>query len=241
MKELTRNAITEFQVNLKGVKEQYMGSITEVDSNKPEQQILEEFARILFLKESTAPRKPPKIILMGPPGVDTRQHANSVAQKYKLINLDLDQVCKDLVRRQGDNPNAAQLRQLIKNGEPIPDDIAMDLLKQRLSMLDCKTNGWILQGAPTSDDQISMLKELDQQPNLFVTLEMSDHLIYEKLEQRRFDPVTNTFHFVLQENIQSDKILERLVHRYDDQHPQIKKKLLEYRAFKQLIDQEYST
>ena len=79
MKMISRNAITEYQVNLKGVKDQFMGSITEVDSNKPEQQILEEFARILFLKDSSAPRKPPKIILMGPPGVETRQYANSIA------------------------------------------------------------------------------------------------------------------------------------------------------------------
>ena len=86
-----------------------------------------------------------------------------------------------------------------------------------------------------------MLKELDQQPNLFITLEMSDHLIYEKLEQRRFDPITNKFHFVIQEGIHDDRILTRLVHKYDDQHPQIKKKLLEYRAFKQLIDAEYSS
>jgi len=161
MHQITKNAITEYRVNIQGVKDQYNGSITEVDSNKAEQKILEEIARILFLKESSAPRKPPKIILMGPPGVDMRQHANDIAGKYKLINLDVDQICKDLVRRQGDNPNAAQLRQLIKNGDPIPDDIAMDLLKQRLSMLDCKTNGWILQGAPTSDDQITMLKELE--------------------------------------------------------------------------------
>ena len=84
------------------------------------------------------------------------------------------------------------------------------------------------------------MKELDQQPSLFMTLEMSDHLIYDKLEQRRFDPLTNRYHYVLQENIHDDKILERLVHKYDDKHPQIKKKLLEYRAFKQLIDAEYN-
>jgi 2-phosphoglycerate kinase len=133
MHTLTKNAITEFKVNMQGVKEQFMGSIIEVDSNKPEQKILEEIARILFLKESQAPRKPPKIILMGPPGVDTRETALELASKYKIVNLDIDQICKDLVRRQGDNPNASQLRQLIKNGEPIPDDIVMDLLKQRLS------------------------------------------------------------------------------------------------------------
>ena len=161
MKMISKNAITEYKMNLQGVKDQFVGSIIEVDANKPEQKILEEIARILFLSESDAPRKPPKIILMGPPGVDTREYANDISQKYKLINLDVDMICKDLVRRQGENPTAGQLRQLIKNGEPIPDDIAMDLLKQRLSMPDCKINGWILQGAPTSDDQISMLKEID--------------------------------------------------------------------------------
>lgn len=65
-------------------------------------------------------------------------------------------------------------------------------------------------------------------------------MIYDKLEQRRYDPVTNKYHYILNENIHDDAILDRLVHKYDDQHPQIKKKLLEYRAFKQLIDAEYS-
>jgi len=48
---------------------------------------------------------------------------------------------------------------------------------------------------------------------------MSDHLIYEKLEQRRFDPVTNKFHYVLNEKIMDDEILDRLVHKYEDRHP----------------------
>lgn len=99
MHSLARNAITEFRVNLQGVKDQFMGSLIEVDANQAEQKILEEIVRILFLKDSLAPRKPPKIILMGPPGVETRMHANNLAQKYKLVNLEVDQICKDLVRR----------------------------------------------------------------------------------------------------------------------------------------------
>ena len=65
-------------------------------------------------------------------------------------------------------------------------------------------------------DQINMLKEFDQQPNLFISLDMSDHLIYEKLEQRRFDPITNKYHFILSENITDEAILNRLVHKYED-------------------------
>ena len=106
MHALSRDAITEYRVNLQGVKEQFMGSIIEVEANKPEQKILEEIARILFLKESKAPKKPPKIILMAPPGVDTKAHALTMAYKYNLVNVEVDVVCKQLIDKQGDNPVA---------------------------------------------------------------------------------------------------------------------------------------
>ena len=83
-----------------------------------------------------------------------------------------------------------------------------------------------------------MMKELDPQPSLFVNMEMSDHLIYEKLEQRRYDPYTKKYHFVLYEGITDEKILDRLVHKFEDQHPQIKKKLIEYRHLKQAVNDE---
>jgi len=107
-------------------------------------------ARLLQLKESDAPKKPPRIILIAPPGVDLIQHADYISQKYKLINIDIDQLTKDFIRREGEN--ASDLRQMLKNGETIPDDTAIKLLRERLEMPDCKTNGWILRGVPTTID-----------------------------------------------------------------------------------------
>jgi adenylate kinase family enzyme len=107
-------------------------------------------------------------------------------------------------------------------------------------MPDCKTNGWILMGAPSSIDQINMLKEFDQQPSIFISLDKSEHLIYENLEQRRFDPVTNKYHYIFNENLTDEVILNRLEHNVEDHHPYIKKKLIEYRAFLNLILGEYS-
>ena len=110
---------------------------------------------------------------------------------------------KDYIRREGDA--VADIRQLLKNGEPIPDELAVRLLKQRLDMPDCKTNGWVLMGAPTNLDQISMMKEFyNQQPNYIITMDLSDHIIFEKLEQKRFDPVTNREYFILSENIKDE-------------------------------------
>jgi adenylate kinase len=205
---IARNAITEYHVNIQGVKEQFMGNVIEIDGNKSKKKIVEEMARLLTLKDSNAPRKPPKIIMMGPPGVDLREHASTLSGKYKLIYIDSDQLVKDFIRREGEQ--AHDLRQVLKNGDMIPDDHVIRCLRERLEMPDCKTNGWILQGAPTTVDQIGMLKELNLQPSLVITLDMSDHLIYEKLEQRRFDPVTNKYHYILSENVRDEAILARL-------------------------------
>jgi hypothetical protein len=42
------------------------------------------------LKDSKAPRKPSKIILIGTPGVDLREHAEYISNKYKLIDINID-------------------------------------------------------------------------------------------------------------------------------------------------------
>ena len=101
--QIAKNSITEYHVNIQGVKEQFMGNIIEIDGNKSKKKIVEEMARLLLLKDSQAPRKPPKIIMMGPPGVDLREHASSLAQKYKLIYIDSDQLVKDSIRREGES------------------------------------------------------------------------------------------------------------------------------------------
>ena len=65
-------------------------------------------------------------------------------------------------------------------------------------MPDCKTNGWILLGSPLTLEQLNLKKEFyGQTPSLVVAMDMSDHLIYEKLEQRRWDPVTNKEYYIL--------------------------------------------
>ena len=98
--------------------------------------------RLLHLKKSNAPRKPPMIIMMGPPGVDLKENSNHVAMKYNLCNIDPDQLVTDYIKKDGDG--AAELKNFIKNGEPVPDEIGMRMLKTRLDMPECKKNGWIL-------------------------------------------------------------------------------------------------
>lgn len=67
-----------------------MGNIIEIDGNKSKKKIVEEMARLLTLKDCNFPKKPARIIMMGPPGVDLREHATTLSTKYKLIQIDYD-------------------------------------------------------------------------------------------------------------------------------------------------------
>lgn len=64
----------------------------------------------------------------------------------------------------------------------VPDELVMELVKERLSRPDCAINGWILDGCPSTEEQISKLKDLGFSPQLVVELDLSDSLVYEKLE-----------------------------------------------------------
>ena len=94
------------------------GLITELDGGKSEQQILEEIVRVLKLKRTKAPRKPQRVILLGPPGSQTEQQAVKIAEKYKLVYVQVTQMLKDAIRREGDTPLAQDLATKLHNNEP---------------------------------------------------------------------------------------------------------------------------
>ena len=75
-----------------------------------------------------------------------------------------------------------------------------------------------------------------------ITLEISDELVYKRLEQRRFDPVTGKHVMLLEEGkpLPSKQVLQRLILDPQDSHPVIKRRLLDYRNLVPTIENEYS-
>jgi adenylate kinase family enzyme len=49
--------------------------------------------------------------------------------------------------------------------------LIIDLVKTRLEKPDCKINGWILDGCPTTNEQIAALNDLGIMPSLVITLD----------------------------------------------------------------------
>lgn len=59
---------------------------------------------------------------------------------------------------------------MICNVTIVPDDIIINLVKERLEKPDCKINGYILDGCPTTAEQIAKLADLGITPSLVVAL-----------------------------------------------------------------------
>mmetsp|Transcript_22934 Transcript_22934/g.17382 ORF Transcript_22934/g.17382 Transcript_22934/m.17382 type:complete len:219 (+) Transcript_22934:358-1014(+) len=176
---LARNALTEYKINIEGVKEVCKGQIVEMDGNKAEAIVLEDIARMLKLNKSNGPRRPPRVVLLGPPGSGKQEIAEKIAQKYSLTYVKVSAMVKDYMRKEEEacgnlgedrkkkqkvSQKVQELQHRIIHMGTFPDELVLQLVVERLSKPDCAVNGWILDGCPTSPEQIQRLKELNLAP-----------------------------------------------------------------------------
>ena len=111
--KLAKNALLEYNLNIEGVKKICQGMVTVLRSQEEEMLLVEEVVRIMKLKDTNAPRRPQRIILMGSPGSQKEQYALKVAEKYNLVYVQVSQLLKETMRRNGDNDFARQLRSYV--------------------------------------------------------------------------------------------------------------------------------
>ena len=102
---------------MEGVKKVCRGFITELEAREDKNLVLEEIARILRLKDTKAPRRPQRVILMGPPGTEKESIALRVAAKYQLVYVQVTQLVKDAIRRERNTPFAKDLANRLRNFE----------------------------------------------------------------------------------------------------------------------------
>ena len=77
--------------------------MTELPSSDDENRVVEEINRILKFKNTNAPRRPQRIILMGSPGSKKEQFALRIAEKYQVVYVQVQQLIKEVARRNDDN------------------------------------------------------------------------------------------------------------------------------------------
>lgn len=97
-----------------------------------------------------------KIVLLGAPGCGKGTQAEKISKEYNIPHISTGEIFRDNIKRK--TPLGVQIDELIKAGKFCPDELTIEIVKDRLSKPDCE-NGYLLDGFPRDLVQAKALKE----------------------------------------------------------------------------------
>lgn len=133
------------------------------------------------------------------------------------------------------------IKNAVEAGEPIPDEIMLRLVDQRIRMSDCNVNGWVLDGFPQTETQVNLLKSMSVKPSNVIMFEQSQDESIRRLSNRRLDPRTGIQYNVEIDPPKSDVILNCLVKKQEDSEVLVRKRYQQFQENMSLLEESFKT
>jgi adenylate kinase len=123
-----------------------------------------------------------RVILLGCPGAGKGTQAKFITDKYGIPQISTGDMLRATVA--AGTPLGLLAKQVMDSGKLVPDDIIIELVKERIQQPDCH-NGFLLDGFPRTLPQAEALRQ--QQINLDIVIEIavSDEEIVQRLSYRQ--------------------------------------------------------
>ena len=122
-----------------------------------------------------------RLIFLGPPGAGKGTQAVKLAEFYQIPHISTGALLRDAVAQQTELGKQAQ--DYMDKGELVPDDLILNMVRDRLSQPD--VTGWILDGFPRNVSQAEfldkLLVEIHQECDYAVNLEVPDVVLIDRL------------------------------------------------------------
>lgn len=103
-----------------------------------------------------------RLIFLGPPGAGKGTQAQALALAHSIPHISTGDILRHAVAQQTELGKKAQ--GYMDRGELVPDELILDLVRDRLSYPDVQA-GWILDGFPRTVNQATFLEQLLQEIN----------------------------------------------------------------------------
>jgi adenylate kinase len=131
------------------------------------------------------PVVPLNVLLLGVQGSGKGTQAKRIADEYGLAHIATGDILRTAI---GDgSPLGTRVKPILESGELVPDDLMIELIRERLQSQDAE-QGFILDGFPRTMPQAealdSMLAEIGRPLSVVFELQVPDEVAIERLHRR---------------------------------------------------------
>lgn len=171
-----------------------------------------------------------KIILIGAPGAGKGTQATFLKENYKIPQISTGDMLRGAVK--GKTDLGLRAEGFMNQGLLVPDNLIIDLVKQRINEDDCK-NGFLLDGFPRTIPQAQAMIDAKISIEYVIEVAVPDNEIVNRLTGRRIHLASGRIYHVthnppIKDGI-DDVTGEPLIIRDDDNESTIIKRLKTYR------------
>mgnify|MGYP001852097752 FL=1 len=166
-----------------------------------------------------------KIILLGAPGSGKGTLAKKISRDFGLPQISTGDLFRAIVKL--DSPLANRVKEIMASGGLVPDEITIEMVKDRIEKSDCE-KGFILDGFPRTVAQAKALEDFAKIDSV-ILVELPNETIIERLSSRRTCPKCGEI-YSIEDNPEQvcKKCNTPLIQRDDDKPDTIKHRLEVY-------------
>jgi adenylate kinase len=172
-----------------------------------------------------------KIIFLGAPGAGKGTQAEVVSKRFAIPTISTGAIIRAAIAAK--TPTGVKAKEFIEKGNLVPDEVVIDIVKERLAESDCK-GGFILDGFPRTVPQAIALENMGIAIDAVVSLEVPSEAIVERMSGRRVCNRCGASYHVQynpsKDGVHCDSCGEALTTRADDEPSVVLSRLEVYRT-----------
>src|SRR5829696_8949768 len=173
------------------------------------------------------------IVLMGAPGAGKGTQARLLQERLHLPQISTGDIFRAL--KHAETPLAQEVRDIMNRGQLVPDELTIQLVKERTAQDDSK-DGYILDGFPRTTGQARSLEKLAAEQNneiVAVLIDVPLDLLEKRMTGRRNCPVCHEIYNIYFKPPRNDNVCDlhpdaELVQRADDNSETVRARLATY-------------
>lgn len=131
------------------------------------------------------------IIMLAPPGAGKGTQAEKLSEQYGIPHVEMGQIIRTAIEEE--TPAGRKAKEYVDSGKLVPDDVVVDLIRERIEQPDCQ-DGFILDGFPRTLPQAESFEEMANQHDIeldgVIHLDVSDEEVKNRLLDRGRDDDT---------------------------------------------------